>query len=134
MNQLFTWMAFTSLAFSFLYACNTSPNCQELTGRWTNHEGQDFVFQPGGQALLLVKFGSSFDTARFSYRLDCSRQPATLDLDYFQGGLHAGKTLFGIIEWSSDSSFRLRYEAGSGPDSRPAAFDTDQTQKFFKGN
>jgi hypothetical protein len=133
MNQLYTWAALAGIAFFFIFACHTGPACQELTGRWTNHEGQDFVFQPGGQALWLIKFGSSFDTARFSYKLDCSHDPATLDLDHFQGGAHAGKALFAIIEWSSDSSFRLRYEAGSAPDVRPTAFDSDQTLKFFKG-
>jgi len=131
MNQLFTTLAFPGAMTLLLLACNPSPNCQQLNGRWSNREGQDFVFQPDGKALWLVKFGSNFDTAQFEYQIDCKKSPMAMDLKNFKVGPHVGKTLFGIIEWSSDSSFRLRYEAGIQAAERPKTFDDEQTQQFF---
>jgi hypothetical protein len=36
------------------------------------------------------------------------------------------------MEMLTDSSFRLRYEPGADPSVRPAAFDADQTYKFYR--
>lgn len=112
--------------------CHPAASCPELNGRWTNREGQDFIFQPGGKGFWLVKFGSSVDSARFEYRLDCSKKPAALDLTRFENGPFVGKNLFGIIEWSSDSSFRLRYETGQEPGVRPETFEQEQTLKYYR--
>jgi len=133
MNQLFMPAALTGALAFLCLGCQLPAPCPEISGQWTNREGQDFIFQPDGTGLWLVKFGSSTDSARFDYRLDCSKKPAALDLVHFQNGPLVGKNLFGIIEWSSDSSFRLRYETGQAPDVRPAAFEQEQTMKFYKG-
>ncbi|MCY7327276.1 MAG: hypothetical protein LH618_01865 [Saprospiraceae bacterium] len=111
-------------------ACVSTSNCRELTGRWTTYEGQDLVFEPNGNALWLTKFGSQYDTVRMRFQYDCAAKPITLDLSDFQNGPHTGKLLFGIFDWSSDSSFRFRYEVGSQPTVRPQDFDMEQTQKF----
>ncbi|MEO6038806.1 MAG: hypothetical protein ABIQ93_10355 [Saprospiraceae bacterium] len=111
-------------------SCISTLPCRELVGHWTTHEGQDLVFLPQGQALWLTKFGSQYDTIRMKFKFDCQRQPATLDLSDFQNGPHIRKTLFGILDWSSDSSFRFRYEVGSQSADRPQEFDVEQTQKF----
>jgi len=111
-------------------ACVSTSNCRELTGRWTTYEGQDLVFEPNGNALWLTKFGSQYDTVRMRFQYDCAAKPITLDLSDFQNGPHTGKSLFGIFDWSSDSSFRFRYEVGSQPTVRPQDFDMEQTQKF----
>ena len=131
MNRLFTTVLSGALALAFC-SCNSASNCKELLGRWTTREGQDFIFKSGGKALWLFQFGSSFDTAFLDYRLDCSKKPAALDLSNFKSGPHLGKTLFAIIEWTSDSTFRLRYEVGSTPEVRPEGFDNEQSMKFFK--
>lgn len=116
-----------------MVACGgSSSSCRELSGRWTNREGQSFYFKPDGQALWLVKFGSQTDTFTMQYRYDCGPKPAELDLSGFKTGPLSGKTLFGILEWNSDSSFRFDSEAGTGPEVRPATFENDQTQKYFK--
>lgn len=133
MIQSFTLLvALSAAAFLILPACETAPPCPELAGRWTTREGQDFVFQPDSQALWLTRFGSLYDTVRLIYRLNCAQQPPALDLKKFQSGPYVGKTLFGILEWQSDTSFRLRYEPGEQPGARPRAFDPEQTLKFFR--
>lgn len=132
MNQLFTPLAlFTGLATLFLF-CKTENNCRELTGRWTNREGQVFAFEPEGKALWLIKFGSQFDSFPINYRYDCTHKTVTLDLMNFQKGPLAGKTLFGIIEWNSDSVFRFDAEPGTSEDARPATFNAEQAQRYFR--
>ncbi|MFN0034023.1 MAG: hypothetical protein ACKVUS_03085 [Saprospiraceae bacterium] len=132
MNQLFTHLAFLSgLATLFLF-CKTERNCRELLGRWTNREGQTLSFEPEGKALWLVKFGSQFDTFPISYRYDCTQKTATLDLMGFQSGPLVGKTLFGIIEWSSDSVFRFGAEPGVSVEARPTDFSAERTERYFR--
>ena len=105
--------------------------CQPIQGRWSNKEGQAFEFKENGKALWFVHFGSQVDTLTMQYRYNCKKQPPELDLSGFTSGPLTGKTLFGILEWNSDTTFRFDAEAGYGPESRPATFDSDQTQKFF---
>lgn len=132
MNQLFTPFAlFSGFSILFLF-CKTENNCRELTGRWTNREGQVLSFEPDGKALWLVKFGSQFDSFPINYRYDCKQKTATLDLMNFQSGPLVGKTLFGIIEWSSDSVFRFDSEPGTSPEVRPASFNTDHLERYFR--
>ncbi len=119
---------FTVQMFVF---CTNKVTCHELTGRWTTQEGQEFVFQNDGKAMWLTRFGSQFDTVFLAYQLDCKAEPATLDLLHFYSGPYSGKTLFGILEWTSDTSFRLRYEPGMDANVRPREFDNEMTMKFF---
>lgn len=135
MNQLFTQLlqCGTLVGASFLFhSCQLNSTCFELPGQWTNREGQVFLFQPDGKGLWLIKFGSEFDTFPISYQYDCSRKPAALDLSGFQTGPLTGKTLFGILEWTSDSSFRFDAEPGTLPEVRPKTFNSEQTMKFYK--
>lgn len=131
MNQLYTLFVLGAMFALGGYACVSNPRCPELSGRWTNREGQDFVFQPDGRAMWLVKFGSSYDTSRFKYETNCNKAPVQLDMHSFQSGPYIGKVVFGIVEWSSDTSFRLRYEPGSDGNERPKAFDNEQTLQFY---
>lgn len=132
MNQLFTHLALVGGAISLFFCCNTKPACGELAGQWTNREGQVFLFQPNGRAFWLIKFGSQFDTFPIEYRYDCGQQPLALDLAGFQSGPLTGKTLYGIVEWTSDSSFRFDAEPGTLPEVRPTKFDNEQTMRFYK--
>lgn len=133
MNQLFTHFSIFCAALFFLFpSCTFDSPCRELTGRWTTREGQDIVFQAGGTALWLTSFGSQFDTVRLHFLLNCKKAPAAIDLSDFENGPHKGQTLYGILEWQSDSSFRLRYEPGARPEARPKAFEPEQTLKFFR--
>ncbi len=133
MNQHFTpiLLLMTSLTLA-LQSCQLAPDCYELTGRWSNREGQDLIFEAGGSALWLTRFGSQYDTMRFRYALDCKQAPPALDLSDFDGGPHQGKLLYAILEWQSDTSFRMRYEPGARPEMRPKAFDPEQTVKFYR--
>lgn len=123
--------AAAGLASLFL-ACGTGTKCRDLSGHWTTQEGQDLVFLPEGKALWLTRFGSRYDTNQLEYRLDCTASLVSIDLHNFRSGPHSGITLFGILEWSSDTSFRLRYEPGTQPDVRPAAFDNEQVIQFVR--
>lgn len=132
MIQIFTRLTLFSGFVLLLLFCNTENNCRELTGRWTNREGQIFTFQGDGKALWLIKFGSQFDSFPITYRYDCSQNKATLDLSDFKSGPLAGKTLYGIIEWSNDSVFRFDSEAGASSEARPKTMDAEHAGRFFR--
>lgn len=125
------WALFTGLALLFAF-CKTENNCREITGRWTNREGKVLSFEPDGKALWLVKFGSQFDTFAIRYHYDCGQKMTTLDLSDFQTGPLVGKTLFGIVEWSSDSVFRFDSEPGTSADVRPGVFDNEHVERYFR--
>jgi hypothetical protein len=110
----------------------TEKNCTRPEGAWTNREGQTFVFAPDGNGLWLTRFGTSYDTLRFRYAVDCTTDPNAIDMKDFKTGPYENKTLYGIVEMLTDSSFRLRYEAGADPSVRPVAFDADQTVKLYQ--
>ena len=130
-----TYLISTGIAAMLLAtACTQKPECGPLEGRWTNREGEDLLFLPNNQGLWLTRFGSSYDSVAFTYALDCSQNPAGLNLNNFSTGPYNGKTLFGIIEWTSDSSLRLRYEAGMNHTDRPKGFDAEATEKYFRVN
>jgi hypothetical protein len=132
MNQLFTHFAlFSGLSFLFI-SCQPGATCHELTGRWSNREGQTLSFQPNGKALWLIKFGSQYDTFPITYTYNCKEKIPTLDLSGFQNGPLAGKTLYGIIEWSSDSVFRIDAEPGTSPETRPSTFNSEHSERYFR--
>jgi len=132
MNQLFTHLALFSGLVALFVQCGSERSCYDLTGRWTNREGQTLVFAPQGQSLWLIKFGSQFDTMRFRYQYDCTQNPFRLDLTDFDTGPLAGKTLYGILEWNSDSVFRFEAQTGGSPDVRPSIFKTEQAIRYYR--
>lgn len=132
MNQLFTHLVLFSGLITLFLQCGTERTCYELAGRWTTREGQTLVFEPKGQSLWLIKFGSQFDTLRFRYQYDCTQNPLRLDLSDFHAGPMAGKTLYGILEWSSDSMFRFEAQAGGSAEVRPSAFKAEQAVRYYR--
>lgn len=132
MRVIFTYGSLVFTALTFMMACQNKPVCREINGAWSDREGHDFVFQENGKALWLNKFGQIIDTVSFVFTLNCKTKPATIDFKDFNAGPFAGKSLFGIIEWSADSLFRLCYEIGQAPDCRPKQFDPEQTMKFYR--
>lgn len=131
MNQLFTRLTLLAGVTSLFFSC-TGDACRELSGRWTNREGQVFVFQPDGKGLWLIQFGSNFDTFPMQYKYSCDAKPATLDLTGFQSGPLTGKTLFGIVDWTNDTVFRFDAEPGTSAEVRPEVFNPEQTERYFK--
>ena len=123
--------ALTALFITCFMGC-VDKTCTQPTGAWTNREGQSFVFSSEGKGLWLTRFGTSFDTVSFNYLIDCKDDPTAIDLKGFNTGPYEGQALYGIIEMSTDSSFRLRYESGADASVRPTAFDADQTLKFYR--
>ncbi len=132
MNQLFTHLALVGGVVSLFFSCTAKPDCYDLNGRWTNREGQVLVFQPDGKGLLLVKFGSQFDTFPIRYIYKCDQKPVTLDMSDFRAGPLTGKTLFGILEWASDTAFRFDAESGTSEEVRPQGFSAEQTERYYR--
>lgn len=116
--------------FVFFLACvgGEQTSCKAPEGIWNNPDGFNFVFLPENELLWLTQFGTQYDTVRLRYRLDCTTMPVGVDLSDFDTGPYRGKTLYGIMEWTSDTSFRMRYEG----DARPTVFDSEQTLRFSK--
>ncbi|MFN0015160.1 MAG: hypothetical protein ACKVU2_11490 [Saprospiraceae bacterium] len=132
-NSTHSSAALAALAFLALFsfgAC-TAKDCIDPVGRWSTREGQSIVFQKKGKALWLTRFGSKIDTTPMAFRYDCGSEPATLDFFGFRAGSLVGKTLFGIVEWNSDTTFRYNADAGTNPYIRPTTFESEQTMKFF---
>jgi hypothetical protein len=117
------WIPLLTLA-----ACGADTTCRPPVGHWTDREGRDLVFESAGQALWLTRFGSQTDTQHCQFEFDCQQSPPQLDLKNFTSGPFAGKTLFGIVEWSHDSAFRWQYDY----DARPHTFEADAEMQFFK--
>lgn len=132
MRVFFTYGSIFLLGLMLLSSCENTPACRDINGSWSDREGHDFEFYSDGKALWLNRFGQMIDTVSFVFVLHCNTKPASIDLKDFSGGPFAGKTLYGIIEWSADSLFRLCYEIGQEPGCRPKQFDSEQTMKFFR--
>jgi hypothetical protein len=135
MNQLLHFifhLCCSSTLVLACWACGSSVTCHAPEGRWESEDGQVLVFLNQGQAFWIDQFGSQSDTVPFHFQMDCSAEIPALDLSDFAKGPYVGKTLFGIIQWQSDTSFRLRSEAGSSPDVRPIEFDDQSTHQFVK--
>lgn len=132
MHLFFTKLALIAGLATLLVCCKTENNCRDITGRWTNREGQILSFEPDGNALWLIKFGSQYDTFAIHYHYDCTQKTPTLDLSDFKSGPLVGKTVFGILEWSSDSVFRFDSEAGTRSESRPTVFDNEHIERYFR--
>ena len=131
MSRFFTHLhAAVLLAAPLLIVSCTGRICHELTGHWTTGDGQEMVFQLDGKAMWLTRFGSQYDTVLFEYALDCNPDPATVELTKFRTGPFSGKSLYGILEWTSDTTFRIQYEAGMSADVRPEKFDGEETVRF----
>jgi hypothetical protein len=112
-------------------ACGDRGDCRLPQGRYSNREGQALIFMPNGQGLWLTQFGSMYDTTALRYRTDCSTAPTQIDMNHFQGAMYEGRQLYGLLEWSSDSSFRFIYEIGDSPTVRPSTFESELTQQFY---
>lgn len=125
-------LLFTLGLFCFALSCTSGNDCKPLKGAWSNREGQVLVFQKDNTLLWLTQFGSTFDTVQARYNYDCRQTPNTIDFTDFKSGSFQDKTLYGILEWSSDTTIRLRFDSGLHPSERPKEFDADLTQKFVK--
>ncbi|MEQ1744202.1 MAG: hypothetical protein ABMA02_02170 [Saprospiraceae bacterium] len=124
-------LAALALLALFSFGACTAKDCRDPFGQWATREGQAIVFKKNGKALWLTRFGSQVDTVPMAFRYDCRAEPASLDFFGFRAGPLVGKTLFGIVEWNSDSTFRYNADAGTDPALRPTTFESDQTMKFF---
>jgi hypothetical protein len=119
-------------AFIFMICACQNNVCHDLVGRWGNQEGQSILFEAGGKAFWLIRFGSQIDTFPISYLYDCEKKPTHLNLSNFKNGPFTGKTLFGILDWKDQNSFRFNAEAGESFDIRPKNFESEQTQIFTR--
>lgn len=123
MNRTIAIFAMTAL----LWACDTKQECKPPLGRWSDREGREWAFDADGRALWLTKFGSQYDTQTCSYKLDCSKIPATLIMENFDSGPFTGSTIQAIYEWSNDSTLRFQYDDAG----KELVFDKENAIKLY---
>jgi hypothetical protein len=102
----------------------------ELPGRWDDRKGQIFEFNADGTALWIFYDDVGSDTFIISYSTDFTTDAKQLDLTGFKTGPLTGRTLYGIIEFRDNSSFRVDFEPS--PSARPEKFDPEQTKTYYK--
>ena len=110
-----------------------------LEGTWVGEDAegsrQVLIFRDDNTATWKIEsaqFTGSFD---IEYSFDASTTPYHLDLTGFGNGPLTGQTLYGIIAFDGDESFRLDVEPGAadgdGEDVRPTTF-SEQTIVYTK--
>lgn len=110
-----------------------------LEGTWVGEDAegsrQTLIFRDDNTATWKIEssqFTGSFD---IDYTFDASTTPHHLDLSGFDTGPLAGRTLYGIMAFDGDESFRLDVEPGEigedGAAARPLVFG-DQTVVYTK--
>lgn len=131
LRQLLETAVFAAFFLAFA-ACQLSPTCHDVNGRWSNREGRTVIMEPNKEARWVIKFGSQSETFAVKYEYDCKATPATLDFHDFQWGPLRGRSLYGIIEWTSDSTFRYQSDPGTSPAARPKEFTNDLAITFYR--
>ena len=84
----------------------------EWTGTDTDGQTMQFVFQADGTGKWVVDAPGLVDTVTLRYTLNRDTVPHHLDLSRFDHGPLAGATLYGILAFDGDDSFRLDLEPG----------------------
>lgn len=121
------WISSGLTALIFLsQACEPKQDCKLPIGHWTDNEGREMIFLEDGKAFWLTRFGSQYDTLAFSYTIDCKAVPQSIEMQGFTSGPYTGRALFGIFEWSNDSTLRMQLDDGE----RPTVFDSQRASKF----
>ncbi len=126
----------TGLAAALLAGCSSAP---PLVGRWTGENAAGyrmaFVFRGDGTAAWIVTGADVADSLEIRYEFDRSAEPHHLDLTGFEHGPLAGVTMYGILEFVDNDTFRLSLEPGppgeEGAAARPAEF-TDEAVSFAR--
>lgn len=111
-----------------LLSCK-SPN-KILLGSWDNKNGQILEFKENGEAFWIFYTESEKGTFAINYKFDPLALPKQLDLTDFKIGPLKGKTLYGIIEFQNENSFRFDCEPSAS--NRPETFSPTQTQTYYR--
>lgn len=120
------------LAIVALISCTVTRKIthKTLVGAWDNHNGQILVFNPGNEALWIFYSETKRDTFNIRYRTDFLQDPVYLDLTDFKSGPLKGRTLYGIVAFEKDHSFRFDCEPAQK--NRPMTFAGKQTQRYYR--
>ena len=111
-----------------LISCTSLKN--KLLGSWDNKKGQILEFKKDNQAEWIFYNETSKDAFQINYNTNFNTKPIQLELTNFKAGPLKGKTLFGIIEFTNDST--LRFDCEPLLADRPKDFNSEQTQTYFK--
>lgn len=111
-----------------LLSCN-QPD-KKILGSWDNKNGQILSFENEGKALWIFYTDTKKDTFEISYKIDYSITPNQLDLTDFKVGPLKGNTLYGIVEFQDNNTFRFDCEPSAL--NRPKTFNPTQTQVYYK--
>ena len=118
----------TLLILSAFISCTSSND--KLLGSWDNKEGQILEFEKDSQAKWIFYTETTSDTFQINYNANFNTKPIQIDLTNFKAGPLKGKTLFGIIEFTNDSTMRFDCEPLLAD--RPKDFNSEQTKTYFK--
>jgi len=133
-----------SIFFSMIFvlaACTSKPvneEAVELTGSWASkNDAVTYVFQDESNALWLIRRpDGSVDTLTGKYRFLADSLPMQLDFYDFETGMLNGKDVYGIVEFTSDTTFRFSNELAGSPEEalkrRPKTFSEFQSATFYK--
>jgi len=111
-----------------LTSCKQSNN--KLLGSWDNKDGQILEFNNDGTALWVFYTETDRDTFEIRYTFDHSTTQNQLDLTGFSVGPLTGKTLYGIVEFRGNDTFR--FDCEPSVEDRPKTFSSDQTQTYYR--
>jgi len=128
MNKILKTAVFTIIAL-VVVAC-AHDDTQKLLGEWSGVDAHDnhqtFIFNADNTVTWII---AAAGTLNVDYRFDSDTSPYQLDLLGFNTPPLENKTLFGIIEFMGNNSFRFDCEAGqsdqNGEKFRPASFTKD---------
>jgi hypothetical protein len=107
-----------------------------ILGGWSGVDGrgvkQTLEFREDGKATWRLEMPQGGMSLDIRYAYDAASSPKRLDLFGFESGPLAGRTLYGIVEFTTEGALRFDCEPGGPGDGdkvRPAAF-TEQTVTY----
>jgi len=111
----------------------------DIIGTWSNESGTfTYVFMEDGEAKWLIQRPENVDTLTGKYRFVSDSLPMQLDFYDFETRMLNGKDVYGIVEFTNDSTLRYDNELAASPeealDRRPTTFNEYQTATFYKQN
>lgn len=113
-----------------LFFSNHQEQTNSFIGQWDNKKGQLLSLHPDGSAWWIFYSDTKRDSFAVRYVTDFTKKPYHFDLTDFKKGPLMGKTLFGIVEFTDENSFKFDCEPVK--ENRPKDFSSSQTQTYYR--
>lgn len=122
-------MKWIFIAIAFFFS-NHQDQANSLVGQWDNKKGQLLSLHADGTAWWIFYSDTKRDSFAVRYVTDLTQKPHHFDLTNFKKGPLTGKTLFGIIEFVEEDTFKFDCELVK--ENRPKDFSSSQTQTYYR--